>query len=105
MTQQDANQAGPTWKEYNLDVLEGTVGDWVEIEWESDRYAVMWFEVNPPGNHQGITAEYSWDPSQSEKPEIREHTAVRIRGYMDDDGNLMEMVAWEDLDDPSGKTR
>ena len=99
MTQQNADQAGPTSKEYNLDVLEGVVGDWTEIEWESDRYAVMWFEVNPPGNHQGITAEYRWDPSQSEKPEIREHMAVRIRGYMDNDGRLMEMVAWEDLDD------
>ena len=99
MTQQNAGQAGPTWKKDNLDVLEGAVGDWVEIEWESDRYAVMWFEVNPPGNHQSITVEYRWDPSQSEKPEIREHMAVRIRGYMDDDGRLMEMLSWKGLDD------
>ena len=103
MTQQDSGQAGPTWKEHNLDVLEGTVGDWVEIVWESSRFAVMWFEVNPSGNHPGITTEYRWDPSQSEKPEIREHAAVRICGYMDDDGRLIDMTSWADLDDP-GRT-
>ena len=106
MTQQNAGQAGPTgptWKDGNIDVLIGTVGDWVEIEWESDRYAVMWFEVNPPGDHPSITAEYRWDPSQSEKPEIREHMAVRVHGHMDDDGRLIEMTGWADLDDP-GKT-
>ena len=92
----DGRPAG--WKECNLDLLEGTVGDWTE--WESDRFAVMWFEVNPPGNHQGITVEYRWDPSQSEKPEIREHMAVRIHGYMDDDGRLIEMAYWKDLDEP-----
>ena len=105
MTQQDTGQARPTSKECNLDVLEGVVGDWTEIEWESDRYAVMWFEVNLPGNHQGITVEYRWDPSQSEKPEIREHMAVRIHGYMDGDGRLIDMVDWEDLDDPGAKAR
>ena len=105
MTQQDAGPTvptvptGPTWKDHKFDVLEGTVGDWVEVEWESDRYAVMWFEVNHPGNHESITVEYRWDPSQSEKPEIRKHTAVRVRGYMDDDGRLIEMLSWKDLDD------
>ena len=81
------------------DTVVGTVGDELNIEREGEQFAIMSFQVTTFGTPVEINVEYTWCPEQTETPEIKTSMVVRIGGWLDDDGNRMEMEWWENAED------
>ncbi len=80
------------------DIVVGTVGDYLNIEREGEQFAIMNFRITTFGNPLDINVEYTWYPEQTETPEIKTGTVVRIGGWLDDDGSGMEMEWWENAE-------
>ena len=70
------------------DTAVGTVGDYLNIEREGEQFAIMNFQITTFGDPVAIEVEYTWDPEQTENPEIKTGMVVRIRGWLDDEGRL-----------------